>query len=218
MIRCLIVCVLGWLCSAAQVPYSAKDFSALYGMPGFSEPLIKMHLQLYEGYVNNVNLYLDRLQEMAKTDGGVTTIEYAALKYRFIWEWDGMRLHEYYFENLKGKGVLSEKTALYQELVQQFGSYEAWKAAFVATGMMRGVGWVILYRDPQTARLINVWINEHDVGHLAGGSPLLVMDVFEHAYITEYGLNKGKYIEAFFANINWDVVGARFEKSAKPVP
>jgi Fe-Mn family superoxide dismutase len=124
-----------------------------------------------------------------------------------------MRLHEYYFENLKGNGVLSEKTALYQELVQQFGSYEAWKSDFVATGMMRGIGWVILYRDPQTSRFLNVWINEHDVGHLSGGTPLLVMDVFEHAYITEYGLNKNKYIEAFFSNINWDVVKRRFAKN-----
>lgn len=211
--RVMMMCVLGWLCCSAQTPYSAKDFSSLYGMSGFSESLIKMHLQLYEGYVKNVNLYLDRLQALEKTAGGIATPDYAALKYRLSWEWDGMRLHEYYFENLKGQGLLAEKTALYQELVKQFGSYEAWKSAFVATGLMRGIGWVILYRDPQSGRLINVWINEHDVGHLAGGAPLLVMDVFEHAYITEYGLNKGKYIEAFFSNLNWDVVSARFGKS-----
>ena len=59
------------------------------------------------------------------------------------------------------------------------------------------MGWAVLYRDPETGRLVNTWINEHDLGHLAGGTPLLMMDVFEHAYITEYGLDRAKYIDLF---------------------
>jgi Fe-Mn family superoxide dismutase len=75
---------------------------------------------------------------------------------------------------------------------------------------MRGIGWAVLYRDPQTGRLINMWINEHDVAHLAGGSPILIMDVFEHAYMPQYGLDRAKYIEAFFENIDWDIAAQRF--------
>lgn len=192
--------------------YQVKDFSNLFGMQGFSDDLITMHLKLYENYVKNTNLYLSRIKEF-EAQNKILTPDYGALKHRLDWEWNGMRLHEYYFENLRGSGQMAAQDPLYQEIVAQFSSYDQWKQQFIATGMMRGIGWVILYRDPETGKLINTWINEHDVGHLAGGSPLLVMDVFEHAYITEYGLDKGRYIDAFFLNINWDVVSARFTKS-----
>ena len=144
-----------------------------------------------------------------------SSLDYGALKRRLGWEFDGMRLHELYFENLGGKEPLDKSTALSQRIFKDFGSYEAWRKSFVATGMMRGIGWVILYRDPQSGRLFNVWINEHDLGHLAGGEPLLVMDVFEHAYITQYGLDRGKYISAFFDNIDWAKVDKRYSDVVK---
>lgn len=201
--------------SAAVIParenYVAKDYSHLYGMKGFSNLLLKLHFQLYNGYVKNTNIAYQRLSEISEKND-LSSPEYGALKHRVDWEWNGMRLHELYFENLGGKTPLDTGSALYEVIVRQFGSYENWKKEFVATGLMRGIGWVILYQDPQSKRLVNAWINEHDVGHLAGGSPLLVMDVFEHAYITEYGLDKGKYIEAFFANIDWKEVSNRFSK------
>jgi superoxide dismutase, Fe-Mn family len=184
------------------VEYQPKNYSYLYGMKGFSDSLLKMHFQLYEGYVKNTNLLVNRLKQL-ETQNQTLGFDYGAIKHRFGWEWDGMRLHEYYFENLGGKLPLDKNALLFQKIVEEFGSYEAWKQDFVATGLMRGIGWVILYQDPRTGRLFNTWINEHDVGHLAGGTPLLVMDVFEHAYITEYGLDKKGYIEAFFANIDW---------------
>jgi len=121
-----------------------------------------------------------------------------------------MRLHEYYFESLGGTEPLDKASELYQKLTKDFGSYEAWKKNFIATGMMRGIGWVILYRDLQTGRLFNTWINEHDLGHLAGGEPIVVMDVFEHAYITQYGLDRSKYIAAFFENLDWEKISKRF--------
>ena len=77
---------------------------------------------------------------------------------------------------------------------------------------MRGIGWVILYQDDVTGQLINQWINEHEVGHLAGCRPILVMDVFEHAFITDYGLKRADYIAAFFKNINRDVLEARLKQ------
>jgi len=189
--------------------FIAKDYSYLYGMPGFSDALLKMHFQLYQGYVKNTNLLLNRLKELEMQDKDLT-YDYGALKRRLGWEWDGMRLHELYFENLGGRDPLDKSDPLFQRIVKDFGSYDSWVKSFVATGLIRGIGWVILQRDPLTGRLLNTWINEHDVGHLAGGDPILVMDVFEHAYITQYGLDKSKYIDAFFDNIQWEKVAGRY--------
>ncbi len=191
--------------------YLVQDYSYLYGMPGFSDDLLKMHFQLYQGYVKNTNFLLNRMKELESQDRD-QTYDYGALKRRFGWEWDGMRLHELYFENLGGHAPLDKSTPLFQRIVKDFGSYDAWKKNFMATGMIRGIGWVVLYCDPQSGRLMNTWINEHDLGHLAGGSPLLVMDVFEHAYITQYGLDRGKYIQAFFDNIDWKKPLGRYDE------
>ncbi len=198
----------------APSEYLVKDYSYLYGMPGFSDALLKMHFQLYQGYVKNTNFLLARFKEMDAA-GADQTYDYGALKRRLAWEWDGMRLHELYFENLGGSDMLDKSDPLYGKMISDFGSYDAWKKSFVATGLIRGIGWVILYRDPQTGRLFNTWINEHDVGHLSGGDPLLVMDVFEHAYITQYGLDRAKYINAFFENINWAKVSKRYNAATQ---
>lgn len=193
----------------AASQYAAKDYSNLLGMPGFSDDLLKMHFQLYKGYVTNTNLLLSKLQDMGQQNK--TTYEYGALKRRVGWEFDGMRLHELYFDNLGGTDALDANTALYSRIIKDFGSYEAWRRDFVATGSMRGIGWAVLYQDPVAGRLINVWVNEHDVGHLAGAPLLLVMDVFEHAYMPQYGLDRGKYIDVFFKNINWQAVSQRYD-------
>ena len=177
--------------------YEARDFSNLQGMEGFSETLLNNHFTLYQNYVKNTNLLLEKLEALVQ-EGKDRTPEYAELKRRFGFEWDGMRLHEYYFDNLGGKGSLDPGSALYKRIEQGFGSLDAWKKDFVSTGSMRGIGWVILYEDPTSGGLLNCWINEHEVNHLAGCAPILVMDVFEHAFMTDYGLNKAAYIEAFF--------------------
>jgi superoxide dismutase, Fe-Mn family len=189
--------------------YAAKDYSALIGMPGFSETLLKNHFTLYQGYVTNTNKVLDTLDAMLK-DGKAGTPEYAELKRRLGWEFDGMRLHEYYFENLGAK-PLAPAGKLAQKITADFGSYENWEKDFKATGAMRGIGWTILYQDPVSGRLINFWINEHDVSHPAGCTPLLIMDVFEHAFMIDFGLKRADYITAFFNNINWGAVEARLK-------
>jgi Fe-Mn family superoxide dismutase len=193
---------------ALTMAYTAKDYGKLVGMPGFSEAILKNHFTLYQGYVTNTNKVLDALAQMAK-DGKAGTPEYAELKRRLGWEWNGMRLHEYYFENLGGKAPLTPNGKLAKKLVESFGSVEAWEKDFKATGTMRGIGWVVLYEDPAAGRLINFWINEHDVSHPTGCKPLLIMDVFEHAFMIDYGLKRADYIEAFFKNIDWAAVEAR---------
>lgn len=192
------------------MPYTAKDYSKLIGMQGFSETLLKNHITLYQGYVTNTNKVLDILDQMLR-EGKTGVPEYAELKRRLGWEFNGMRLHEYYFENLGGKGGIDKGGKLAKKLTEGFGSYEAWEKDFKATGMMRGIGWVVLYQDVISGRLMNFWINEHDVSHPAGCNPLLIMDVFEHAFMLDYGLKKADYIEAFFKNIDWKAVESKLK-------
>jgi len=190
--------------------YTAKDFSNIIGMDGISDTLLTNHFTLYQGYVTNTNKLADLLAAMLK-EGKTGTPEYSELKRRMGFEFNGMRLHEYYFENLGGKAPLDKSGTLAKKLADAFGSYDAWEQDFRATGAMRGIGWTVLYQDNATGWLFNQWINEHEVGHFAGCSPILVMDVFEHAFITDYGLKRADYIEAFFKNINWGVVESRLK-------
>ncbi len=190
--------------------YSAKDYSGLIGMEGFSETLLKNHFTLYQGYVANSNKLLDTLAQMLKEDK-VAAPEFAELKRRLGWEFNGMRLHEYYFGNLGGKAAITKAGPLAKKLEDNFGSYEAWEKDFKAVGSMRGIGWTVLYQDTAADRLINFWINEHDVSHPAGCNPLLILDVFEHAFMIDYGLKRADYIAAFFRNVNWASVESRLK-------
>lgn len=190
--------------------YVAKDYSNLLGMEGFSETLLKNHFTLYQGYVANTNKVIESLENLFKEDK-VSSPEYAELKRRLGWEFNGMRLHEYYFENLGGKASIDKDSKLYNKIAEDFGSYENWEKDFRATGAMRGIGWTILYQDSVTGKLLNFWVNEHDTAHPAGCSPILIMDVFEHAFITDYGLKRVDYIQSFFKNINWKVVEKRLK-------
>jgi superoxide dismutase, Fe-Mn family len=188
--------------------FETKDYAKLIGMAGFSETLLKNHFTLYQGYVKNTNTLVDTLTRLRKEDKGATP-EFAELKRRFGWEFNGMRLHECYFENLGGKTPINPEGHLAAKINQEFGSYDEWAQDFKATGAMRGIGWAILYQDLTTGGLQNVWINEHDAGHPACCVPILIMDVFEHAFITDYGLKRADYISAFFQNINWKVAEDR---------
>ncbi len=192
--------------------YSPKNFENLIGTEGFSEQLLRNHFTLYQGYVNNTNNITGMLDQLRK-ENKTNIAAYAELKRRFGWEFNGMRLHEYYFGNLVKEGKkLGKQSELSKKMVKDFESYEEWEKDFKASGTMRGIGWVILYYDPIGDALFNVWVNEHDTGHLSGAKPILVMDVFEHAFITDYGLKKADYIEAFFKALNWDEVSKRFDK------
>ena len=191
--------------------YSANDYSNLIGMDGFSETLLNNHFTLYKGYVTNTNKLMDSLAALVQEGKGGTP-EYSELKRRMGFEFNGMRLHEYYFGNLGGEAPLDKSGNLAKKVADAFGSYDAWEQDFKATGAMRGIGWTILYQDSVTGGLFNQWINEHEVGHFAGCIPVLVMDVFEHAFITDYGLKRADYIEVFFKNINWDVAESRLLK------
>jgi Fe-Mn family superoxide dismutase len=190
--------------------YELKNYEHLLGIKGLSDESLKNHFTLYEGYVKNVNSMLGLL------DGKeLGTVEYSEIQRRFGWEWNGMRLHELYFENLRKEQKNITAGKLRKEIERIYSSYQKWQENFTSVGTMRGIGWVILYYDQKANELFNVWINEHDQGHFAGASPLLVMDVFEHAYMLDYGTKKAGYIETFSKAIDWDVVSKRFNEAIK---
>ena len=160
-------------------------------------------------YVVNMNKLNDILVSLEK-DNKWDSPEFAELNRRLGWEFNGMRLHELYFSNMtKEVTKLDENSKLFKKIVDEWGSIDLWRKDFESMGAMRGIGWVILYYDAESDRLFNVWINEHDLGHLAGAKPLLVMDVFEHAFMIDYGLKKIDYIKSFFKAIDWNVVSNR---------
>ena len=192
--------------------YTARTFD-LSGLTGISDKTLEMHFGLYAGYVKNTNILNEQLAEMSKA--GVTADKmplYSELKRRFGFEYNGMVLHEYYFENMKkgGGGDAGSGTAFYKAAEASFGSYDAWKTDFANTGKLRGIGWAICFRDPSTGMLSNHWVSDHEIGNIAGYNPVLVMDVWEHAYLLDYKpADRPKYIEAFMANVDWAVVNGR---------
>jgi Fe-Mn family superoxide dismutase len=185
--------------------YTAKDYNHLLGLPGFSDTMLTNHFTLYEGYVKNSNLLMEKLDTL---EGG--TLEYSELKRRLGWEFDGMRLHELYFANMtKETSNLSETSPLGQKIVATWGSVADWKESFAKLGLMRGIGWVMLVKDNVSGELFHTWISDHHEGHILDTTPLLVMDCWEHAYITDYGIKRADYIEAFTKVIDWTVVEKR---------
>jgi Fe-Mn family superoxide dismutase len=203
-----------------QNPYKAKQFN-LSGLEGISDRTLEMHFALYGGYVTNTNKLTDELLDMAQK-GQTATPAYAEMTRRLGFEYNGMILHEYYFGNLKpkGSGQPAGGSAAMSALQQSFGDWDTWLMDFKAVGAMRGVGWAITFQDPMTGQLSNHWITLHQDGNPAGFKPILVMDVWEHAFLLDYKpAERPKYIEAFFSNIDWDAVTARLSaaKAERPV-
>ena len=197
--------------------YKAKQFR-LSGLNGISDETLEMHLKLYEGYVKETNRLTEKISELLK-DGNVDQEEmpaYSELKRRLGFEYNGMVLHEYYFDNLKkhGGGDPDRVASFRRAAESSFGSYNIWKADFISVGNMRGVGWAICYQDPASGQLSNHWVTLHETGNVAGFNPILVMDVWEHAFLLDYKpTERPKYIEAFFSNIGWSVLDARLGNS-----
>ena len=193
--------------------YKTKEFD-LSGLTGISDKTLEMHFKLYDGYVKETNRLNEKIAETLK-DGKVDHEEmpaYSELTRRLGFEYNGMVPHEYYFGNLRRKGEPEpEKSSSFRKAAEQsFGSFETWKTDFASVGKMRGVGWAICYEDLENGRLSNHWITLHEVGNVAGFKPILVMDVWEHAFLLDYKpAERPKYIDAFFANLDWKAVEQR---------
>jgi len=204
-----------------NVVYKPQTFD-LSGLNGISDGTLAMHFKLYEGYVTNTNLLNEQIAELSKNE--ITAKEmpvFSELTRRLGFEYNGMVLHEWYFGNMKkgGSGDPDKNSAFYKAAEAGFGSYENWKKQFIAVGKMRGVGWAACYQDPVNGALSNHWITLHEVNNIAGFNPILIMDVWEHAFIRDYApADRPKYIEAFFSNINWAACDERLAKGGASRP
>jgi Fe-Mn family superoxide dismutase len=203
--------------------YKAKQFD-LSGLNGISDQTLEMHFKLYEGYVTNTNTLTRKITEILK-DGTVDQEEmpaYSELTRRLGFEYNGMVLHEWYFGNMKKGSTTTDpeaNTDFHRLAEASFGSYDIWKTDFMSVGKMRGVGWAVCYQDPFNERLSNHWITLHEVGNVAGFVPVLVMDVWEHAFLLDYKpADRPKYIEAFFSNIDWAACEQRLQLGAGSRP
>lgn len=185
--------------------YTEKKFT--FGeLKGLSSKQVEIHLGLYAGYVKNMNGLMADLKA-ARSEGDARKA--SELQRRLGFEFNGMRLHEYYFEQFEASE--SSETSLKTAIEQQWGSYDAWKAEFVEVAKLRGIGWTLLVQDERTGHLVNLWVNDHELGHLGGQKILLALDVWEHAFMVDYvPSERGTYIDAFFDNLQWGVVEERY--------
>ncbi|MGD9852816.1 MAG: superoxide dismutase [Nitrospirales bacterium] len=196
-----------------HTPYQAKTFN-LRGLNGISDKTLDMHFKLYEGYVKATNSLTEHIAGILE-DGKVDQEEqpaYSELSRRLGFEYNGMVLHELYFENMTSEGSKGPQgqSSLENAIKDSFGSFEMWKTDFSGVGKLRGVGWAICYQNPENGRLSNHWVSLHEFGNVAGFRPILVMDVWEHAYLLDYQPSeRGDYIESFLSNVNWNVVSKR---------
>jgi Fe-Mn family superoxide dismutase len=185
-------------------------------LKGISAKNIEEHLKLYSGYVKNTNMLLEKISELSK-DEITNAYILGELQRRFSFEFCGMRNHEYYFSSLEGGPQTPEKeSALSVSIAKNFESFGAWLLRFKSMAMTRGVGWAILYYDKKTDQLLNQWVDEHHLGQLASLSPILCLDMWEHAFVYDYPTSeKKKYVEAFFENLNWQIIEKNFTASIK---
>ena len=192
--------------------YTAHEWD-LAGLHGISDQTLEMHFGLYQGYVKNTNLLNQQLAELRAGGKNVGSAPgYAELVRRLGFEYNGMRLHEYYFDNMTRTPAEIGPGELANAFGEAYGGFDAWKNDFCAVGAMRGVGWAIAYQDPTNGQITNHWVGEHENGALAGFTPILVMDLWEHAFIKDYKPSeRAKYVEAFFANVDWKAAEARLK-------
>jgi Fe-Mn family superoxide dismutase len=185
-------------------------------LKGISAKNIEEHLKLYAGYVKNINLIFEKLGElMADPEKNAYVI--GELHRRIGFEFNGMRNHEYYFKSLEGGAKpLGEDSLFKKELEKVAGSVENAMTGFKTLAMTRGVGWAILYWDKVSKQLIPAWIDEQHFGQLNGLSYVLGIDMWEHAYVYDYPTSeKKKYVEAFFNNLNWEIIENNFLEAVR---
>ncbi|MFC1854463.1 superoxide dismutase [Candidatus Dependentiae bacterium] len=175
--------------------YNIKTSIKPKNLNSISNSQIEDHWKLYEGYVKQVN-------QIIKTNEN---------RHMLSFELNGLLLHELYFENLGKHTKLPENSSLKTAILKTWGSIKKWEDDFIKTGLSRGIGWAILYTNKASGNLFNIFVKNHENGHPAGLTPLLVMDVWEHAYMVDHNANGRKdYIAAFMKNVRWDIIEKRF--------
>jgi len=192
--------------------YKVREFAHLKGLKGISDSQLEQHFKLYEGYVKNTNLLREQTADMLAKGQGDSPI-FAELNRRLPFEQNGMVLHEYYFDNLVPNGAeLPKGGPLAKAIDEGFGSFDNYKKDLLAMAKMRGVGWVLTVQDPTNGWLANRWVTLHQDGNIAGYRPVLVLDVWEHAWTVDYKpTERAKYLDAFFGNVSWKTCDSRIK-------
>ncbi len=192
--------------------YTPQTFN-LPELPGLSEKQIKAHIGLYEGYVKHINVLREQIAELTALDKEKYAYAIMETRRRLGFEFNGMRMHEYYFTQLEGgASPLTSDSKLALAVTEKYGSVEEFMTHFKTVGMSRGIGWSVLYADPIANTLHTAWVADHELGQLGGLPVILAMDMWEHAFMVDYlPAEKKSYVEAFMGNINWNVVTKRFE-------
>ncbi|MES2006610.1 MAG: Fe-Mn family superoxide dismutase [Patescibacteria group bacterium] len=195
--------------------YEPKTFN-IPTLEGISAKSIEEHIGLYQGYVKNFNAMSALLPEYAK-DAEKNNHALAEIIRRRSFEFDGMRLHELYFAQLEGSATpLSADSALAKQFESEYHKVEYFIEMFRMIGLMRGPGWAMLYWEKEAKQFLTGFSGEQHQGHFATLPVILALDVWEHAFLLDYGAQgKAKYIEAFFKNLNWKVVEERFAEVSK---
>jgi len=195
--------------------YPTRTFD-LPDLTGLSKEQITAHLALYEGYVKHTNLIMEKIAKLKDEDAAGNPYLINELRRRLGFEFDGMRMHEYYFEQLEGGAAPAQSSSSLTTLAtEKYGSFEGLVQHVKEVAGTRGIGWTVLYFDPQGNTLHTAWVSDHELGQLSGLPILFAIDMWEHAYMVDY-LPKEKmhYVDAFLANLNWSVVEKRMQEAA----
>lgn len=192
--------------------FEAKQFESINGVEGMSARLMGEHYKLYEGYVKKANEITDSLKNVDLSKANATQSDLRALKMGYSFAVNAIKSHELYFDNLSGKGGQPQGW-LGSKIEESFGSFENWQADMKATGIAAR-GWVWFAYDWQNGSIFNYLGDAHDAFPIWHATPLVALDVYEHAYMIDYGVARADYIESFFKNLNWNEVEERVTKLA----
>ena len=194
--------------------YAARTFD-LPELKGLSPKQIEVHLALYQGYVKHGNLIMEKIAAYKEADAEGNAYAINEMRRRLGFEFDGMRMHEYYFEQFEGAKGGSPDSALAKAASERYGSGEQFIAHIKEVASTRGIGWTVVYYDPVGTTLHTAWVDDHQLGQLAGLPVILALDMWEHAYMVDYvPAEKGGYVSAFLDNVNWTVIEQRFSEAA----
>jgi Fe-Mn family superoxide dismutase len=173
-----------------------------------SERQFQEHLKLYNGYIKKAEEVGEKLKNSSFDDANATFSETRSLRLAETFSINGVKLHELYFDNL---GKTEKEGKVVDAIIEKWGDFERFKKSFIASALSVR-GWVILAWDNDMKKLKMYATDQHDIA-VWNATPLLVLDVYEHAYFIDFGTDRKKYVETFFENINWGVVNERLEKN-----
>jgi len=189
----------------------AKEFASIRELNGISERTMKEHYEIYKGYVPKVNELQKKLDTVDRAGANQIYSDLRALRVDYSFAVGGVKNHEIYFAHLGGKGG-KPSGRLLEQIERNFPSYDAWLADFKASGLAAR-GWVWLAYDHDWKILTTAVGDAQNTFPYWNATPIIALDVYEHAYVLDYGRARAKYLDAFFDNLDWNVVAQNLERA-----